>query len=310
MWPNFHGYLRSQRKLSFFLSLSSFSFHSTITIENRQSCKFNFYLDSPFKVYSLHFFFYIPLWKNIYLATFFVLFLYFTLQLFHNFNIKKYKRISPKLHRQSQLKKFSFDNFFDFFLPTKRNINSYVLESSKIFHPTSTTNRQKRKENNMIGFSNRGKKTEESVLPTKVSGLATKSTVKAIPALLKTRPSLPYHSLSLPVSFIQPTLALRLMERIATNDGKVKAVSDCKWTEGKSHRWRRFVQFVGERMMTSRHAGTRRKKDILFEVTIFQQHDRSNRLFDYFLTNIFYISSLCGNNMETFEVKVLGERKG
>lgn len=63
--------------------------------------------------------------------------------------------------------------------------------------------------------------------------------------------------------------------------------------------------------MTSRHAGTRRqKKDILFEVTIFQQRDRSNRLFDYFLTNIFYISSLCGNNMETFEVKVLGERKG
>lgn len=63
--------------------------------------------------------------------------------------------------------------------------------------------------------------------------------------------------------------------------------------------------------MTSRYAGTRRqKKDILFEVTIFQQRDRSNRLFDYFLTNIFYISSLCGNNMETFEVKVLGERKG
>ena len=33
------------------------------------------------------------------------------------------------------------------------------------------------------------------------------------------------------------------MERIAANGRKVKAVSDCKWTEGKSH-WRRFVEFV------------------------------------------------------------------
>lgn len=38
-------------------------------------------------------------------------------------------------------------------------------------------------------------------------------------------------------------LSVRLMERIAANGRKVKVVSDCKWTEGKSH-WRRFVEFV------------------------------------------------------------------
>lgn len=93
------------------------------------------------------------------------------LQLFHNFNIKKEinKRISSKLHRQSQLKKFSFNNFFDF----PYNQKKYQFLRSRKFKNLSSnfyTNRQERKKKNMIGFSNRGKKTEESVLPTKVLG--------------------------------------------------------------------------------------------------------------------------------------------
>ena len=80
------------------------------------------------------------------------------------------------------------------------------------------------------------------------------------------------------------------MERIATNDGKVKAVSDCKWTEGKSHRWRRFVQFVGRRGW-SRDTQVKRYSIRGNE----RKHDRSNRLFvsRLFRRRIFFTSRPC-----------------
>lgn len=127
--------------------------------------------------------------------------------------------------------------------------------------------------------------------PTKVLGPCDQSTVNAIPfsssKLTLLLLLLPYHPRFPFPSFVRPTLAVRLMERIATNDGKVKAVSDCKWTEGKSHRWRRFVQFVG---MTQVRA---KRKDIPLE------RDRFNRLFVIISWRIpIFRPDQCGNNME------------
>lgn len=127
----------------------------------------------------------------------------------------------------------------------------------------------------MIGFTTRA---EERKLKNRSStkvflGPCDQSTVNAIPSSSwkLTLLLLPYHPRFPFPSFVRPTLAVRLMERIATNDGKVKAVSDCKWTEGKSHRWRRFVQFEG---MTIAQVRAERK-DVPLE------KDRFNHLFDY-----------------------------
>lgn len=105
------------------------------------------------------------------------------------------------------------------------------------------------------------------------------------------------------------------MERIAANDGKVKAVSDCKWTEGKSHRWRRFVQFEGDDLETRRYAQEKRYSIRGNDIRkIWNTICSTRSIRDYFVTSIFYISSLCGNNMEMecsrWKSVVLGERKG
>lgn len=73
------------------------------------------------------------------------------------------------------------------------------------------------------------------------------------------------------------------MERIATNDGKVKAVSDCKWTEIAPVTTIRPIR--GAEGMISRHAGTRREKDILFKIT--KENTIVYSFHDYFVDEYF-----------------------